>query len=196
MATGQSEPAFPNSIMSVLCQRLESSLLKALLQSATPETDVSNSFSQATEAISVAVTNTGIQWDSAFGSFILNFYTGLSQEEQTLPAVTIACVQAQADEAAPAVHSCEMQVALKFPADDSSAIPSVPEALHGLGVWLENEFAIPSRTRDNLEMAEHSVIVTGVTTATGTRGIDADNRSRWLLFTFTVTASLQHYQNE
>jgi hypothetical protein len=176
--------------MSVICQRLESSMLKALLQSASTETAVSNSFTQATEATSVHIDNTTLFWDSAFGSFVLNFYTGLSQEEQKLPAVTIACTQAQADEAAPAVHSCEMQIALKFPADDSTANPDVPAALHGLGVWLEAELAIPSRTRENLEKAEHSVVVTGVTTATGSRGIDADNRSRWLLFTFTVIAAL------
>ena len=176
--------------MSVICQRLESSMLKALLQSGSEELLTSNSFALATDAIAVEIVNTRLHWDSAFGSFDLNFYTGLSQQEQVLPAVTIACTQAQADEAAPAVHSCEMQIALKFPADDSTANPDVPAALHGVGVWLENELAIPSRTRENLEKAEHSVVVTGVTTASGSRGIDADNRSRWLLFTFTVVASL------
>jgi hypothetical protein len=178
--------------VSVICQRLESSMLKALLQSATHELAISNSFTLATEALTIQVTNTLVHADADFPSFTLSFYCGLSQVEQKLPAVTISCTQAQADEAAPAIHSCEMAVLLKFPADDSTENPDVPAALHGLGVWLENELAIPSRTRDNLENAEHSVIVTGVTTATGARGLDADNRSRWLFFTFTVIAALKH----
>jgi hypothetical protein len=176
--------------MSILCQRLESSIMKWFLQASTPETEISNRFALATEALNVRTTNYGITWDSAYGSFDLNFYTGLSQIEQVYPAVTISCVETEVEPAAPQVRTCAAQIALHYPADDSVDVGSISKAMHGVGSWLESEIYSRPELRDGIEKADHTVIVTGVLHGSTSRGFDDASRRRWILFQVSVIAAL------
>jgi len=176
--------------MSILCQRLESSILKWFLQASTPETGISNRFALATEAINIQATNYGLTWDSEYGSFALNFYTGLSQVEQVFPAVTISCVETQVEPAAPQVRTCMDNISLHYPADDSVELGSISRAMHGVGSWLESEIYSRPEFRDGIEKADHTLIVSGVLHGSTSRGLDEASRRRWIQYQVSVQAAL------
>lgn len=178
--------------MSALLHVLESSIVRALLQHSTADTTSAVSFSVLTEATAISVANYGIHYESSAGSFTLNFYTSLSQQEQQTPCITVVCTDAQAyDSGIPWIKRMQVVVQLRIPGDNSTENADVPLSIRGIGMWLDSIFMMKAGLIDMLNNADHNIAVSHAALNSTNRAVVTDKRLQVLEWTLDVVAALK-----
>jgi hypothetical protein len=178
--------------MSAVHQVLESSVVKAILQDSTANTSAALSFGNVTEALAQTVTNYGLHISTAFASFVLNIYAGTSQETQELPCLNVWCVTANGyDATTPWVFRCDLNLSLRYPADDSTEVADVSAAMVGVSKWLNNLTSYVALFRDLIERSDNALAVSFVGPAQCNRGVDAGKRMQIIQWTMEVVCSLK-----
>ncbi len=177
--------------MSAILPRLESCVIKALLQDSTSNTSEALSFAILTGASGVTVRNHGVHFDTDYASFVLNFYAGASQEEQQFPAVNVWAVDAQGyDAAMPWVKRVTLNIALRYPADNSTEVTNVPAAMNGVALWLENLTGYKRLLMELVEASDNKLAISFVGPANCSRGVESDKRQTYMLWTMEVVCSM------
>jgi hypothetical protein len=174
--------------MSAICQRIESALVRYLLQVAGNGDLLANSFALATNASQVQVTPIGLlvqMEDNA--SFTLNFYSGESEERVQLPAIIVVCDTAQRMEDVPNVQTCNVEVSLEVQCDSTEGVNSVAW-LDQASRWLHSELSGSVALARDLEVCEPGMVVSFVSHAECGRAVDGRRRiHRW---SFQIVASI------
>lgn len=174
--------------MSAICQRLESALVRHLLQVAGNGDLLANSFALATHASRIDVTPAGLLvYLEDSPSFTLSIYSGESEESVTLPAIVVACDSAQRMEEVPNVQTCNVEVSLEVSADSKEGFDSVAW-LDQASRWLHDTLSGTVGFARDLEACEPDVVISYISNAECGRGSDGRRRiHRWL---FQIVASI------
>ncbi len=174
----------------MICQRVESAVLKWLLEAASPSESALSSFALATDAESVTVVPTGllVSYGDA-DSFTLNFYAGESEERQELPKVVVVSTQGTPEEDCPSIHRVPVEVTLCVEADSRTGFDSTAW-LEQASRWLHGQISMTRGAMDGLERVDPYLVVSHVGPAETGRAPDGRKRiHRWQ---FDVVASLNH----
>lgn len=177
--------------MSAVNQTLEAATIKALLQDSSTNGVESISFGNVTEALSVSVTNFGLHIDTGASSFALNFYAGTSQESMEFPCINVWCVTANGyDASTPWIRRCDLNIAVRYPADDSTENADVSLAMLGISKWLDNLTNYQATLRDLIERSDNSLAVSWIGPTQCSRSVDAEKRMQLVQWTMEVVCSL------
>jgi hypothetical protein len=177
--------------VSAILPRLESCVIKAILQDSTENTTEALSFAVLTGATNVTIKNHGLLYDADFGSFSLNFYGGASQDEQQFPCVNVWAVDAQGyDAATPWIKRVTLNIALRYPADNSTEVTNVPAAINGVSLWLDNLTSYRRLLMDLVERSDNKLSISYFGPTNCSRGVDGDKRTTYMLWTMEVVCAL------
>lgn len=172
----------------MICQRVESAVLKWLLEAASPSESALSSFALATDAESVTVVPTGllVSYGDA-DSFTLNFYAGESEERQELPKVVVVSTQGTPVDNCPSLQKVSVEVTLCVEADSRTGFDSTVW-LEQASRWIYGQISMTLGAMDGLERADPYLSVSHVSPAETGRAPDGRKRvHRWQ---FDVIASM------
>lgn len=174
--------------MSALHQAIESAIVRMLCQNAGLTEGVANSFALATHATDVSVVPGGllVSMDDA-PSFVLNFYSGQSEEKVELPAIIVVCDTGQRIDEAPNVQRCNVEIALEVQCDSTSGVNSL-EWLNQASRWLHDLLSGSYGLAHDIETADPNLVVSYVSTAEC--GTSVEGRRRIHRWAFEVVASI------
>lgn len=176
--------------MSAIAPRIQSALLRWLLQEATRETTVSHSFTLATSATGLTVISVGERATLDTHQFELNFYSGFGNSQVALPAIVIVCSQATSQPDTPGIWEADVTVALEYQADNISGEDSPHIALEGAGNWIHDMLCDGDYTAQGLMEAEPNLIVMGVYGVSARTVTDGEKRIKSIQTDFKITASI------
>lgn len=121
--------------MSIINQRVERALLKAFLHEASTSLQGVNCFAPISYKEGVAVKNVLDQAVIGSEAFTINFYCGESEEQLTVPCLSIVAENSTEDADAPGNALVDVRLDLMFPADSDST-GSVIAQIEAASVWL------------------------------------------------------------